>query len=268
MTFWKTLSLRFGLIVPGTIVLCLLLPSCWQDGSSGNSRTVVRVAVAGNFAIPQAELAELFETTTGIVIETSLGATGQLYAQILNGAPFDIFLAADTRRPELLSEKGIAVQGTRFTYAIGRLVLYAPTWDSVRAADLELSSRPIQHLAIANPQTAPYGAATIEVLKGWGLEDDYETRIVRGENVPQAFQFVESGASEAGFVALSQVYDRDAHNFWIVPDSMHTTIRQDAVLLQHGQSNPHARDYLEFLRSEEGRRVISRFGYSLPQEDQ
>lgn len=267
MTFWKTLTRRLGWIAHGTIVACLLLSSCGQDGTSGESSTVLRVAVAGNFANPQAELAAVFESSTGIEVETSLGATGQLYAQILNGAPFDIFLAADTRRPELLSENGIAVDGTRFTYAIGRLVLYAPTWDSVRAGDLELRSRTIQHLAIANPQTAPYGAAAVEVLEHWGLDEDYRARIVRGENIPQAFQFVESGASEAGFVALSHVLERDRRNYWIVPDSLHARIRQDAVLLQHGKSNPFARDYLEFLQSEAGKRVIGRFGYSLPRED-
>ena len=251
---------------PGTIVLGLLLSSCGPSESSGESPAVMRVAVAGNFASPQAELAVLFQTATGVEIETSLGSTGQLYAQIANGAPFDIFLAADTLRPKLLEEEGRTVRNTRFTYAIGRLVLYAPSWDSVRAGEHELRSRPIRHLAIANPLTAPYGAAAREVLERWGLNDEYETRIVRGENVAQTFQFVESGASEAGFVALSYVFSRDPRDYWIVPDSLHQPIRQDAVLLQHGQSNPPARDYLEFLQSEEGKRVIAGYGYSLPLE--
>ncbi|MFC1639788.1 molybdate ABC transporter substrate-binding protein [Gemmatimonadota bacterium] len=267
MKFWRTGSWRRRLIAPSTIVLWLLLSSCEQDGSSGNSRPVLRVAVAGNFATPHRELALLFSAATGVEIETSLGATGQLYAQIKNGAPYDIFLAADTTRPALLEEEGLAVQGIRFTYAIGRLALYAPTWDSVRDGELELRSRTIQHLAIANPQTAPYGAAAIDVLARWGLNDDFETRIVRGENVPQAFQFVESGASEAGFVALSHVIGRRTRHYWIVPDSLHSPIRQDAVLLQHGRSNPYARDYLEFLHGEAGRGVIARFGYSLPLEN-
>ena len=267
MKFCKSRTGRHCWIAQFTIVLWLLFSSCGPDGSSGGSQATVRVAVAGNFAAPQAELTSLFQTATGVKIESSLGATGQLYAQIVHGAPFDILLAADIERPRLLEEDGFAVNGSRFTYAIGRLVLYAPTWDSVRAGELELHSRRIRHLAIANPLTAPYGAAAREVLVRWGLDDEYETRIVRGENIAQAFQFVESGASEAGFVALSHVVSREPQHYWIVPDSLHATIRQDAILMQHGQSNPHARAYLEFLQGDEGRRVIAGFGYSLPPDN-
>jgi len=225
------------------------------------------VAVAGNFAAPQAELADSFRTATGVEIETSLGATGQLYAQIVNGAPFDIFLAADTVRPQLLEEQNATVPDSRFTYAVGRLVLYASTWDSVAVGDLQLGSRPIRHLALANPQTAPYGAAAVAVLQHFGLMDEYADRIVRGENVGQAFQFVESGAAEAGFVALSQVFDRAARHYWLVPDSLHAPILQDGVLLRLGQTNPHAQQYLDFIRGETGRRVIASFGYALPSEN-
>jgi molybdate transport system substrate-binding protein len=225
------------------------------------------VAVAGNFAAPQAQLANRFESATGVRIETSIGSTGQLYAQIVNGAPFDVFLAADTVRPSRLEEEDLAVRGSRFTYAVGRLALYAPSWDSVRSADHELRNRDIRHLAIANPHTAPYGAAAIEVLQRLELENDYTERIVRGENVGQAFQFVESGAADAGFIALSQVFGRDPRVYQLVPAELHKPIRQDAVLLLYGQTNLHALEYLEFLRGEEGGRVITEFGYSIPEAD-
>jgi molybdate transport system substrate-binding protein len=166
-----------------------------------------------------------------------------------------------------LEEQRLAVPATRFTYAIGRLVLYAPSWGAVGDGERGLRTRDIRHLAIANPHTAPYGAAALEVLHAWRLQDEYEARIVRGENVGQAFQFIESGASEAGFVALSQVVNKDSASYWIVPDRLHDSIRQDAVLLRHGETNDHARQYLAFLRSEEGRRVIEGYGYSLPESE-
>jgi molybdate transport system substrate-binding protein len=246
------------------LVLSLALSSCAQDRAPGQEQSVVRVAVAGNFAAPQTELALRFEAATGVEVETSIGATGQLYAQIVHGAPFDIFLAADTVRPSLLEEEDLTAPGSRFTYAIGRMALYAPTWDSVRAGAGELRSRSIQHLAIANPQTAPYGAAAVEVLQHWGLDNDFADLIVRGENVGQALQFVESGASEAGLVALSQIFSRATRHYAVISEQLHQPICQDAVLLRSGQSNPHALAYLEFLQSEEGRRVITDFGYSLP----
>jgi molybdate transport system substrate-binding protein len=223
--------------------------------------------VAGNFAAPYAELERVFETSSGIEVEASIGSTGQLYSQILNGAPFDVFLAADTLRPRLLEDEGFAVSGTRITYAIGRLVLFAPSWDSVRSGDVELRSREIQNLAIANPHTAPYGAAAIEVLQNLEIEHEFADRIVRGENVGQAFQFVESGAAEAGFIALSQVIGREPRSYWIVSDELHRPIRQDAVLILRREVNPAARSYLDFLRSREAERLISGFGYSIAQED-
>jgi molybdate transport system substrate-binding protein len=256
-SFWKTAAT--------TIAFAAVLTSCGDDGSQGAASAVVSVAVAGNFAAPQADLARRFEAATDIRIETSIGATGQLYAQIVNGAPFDVFLAADTARPSRLEEDGFAIPDTRFTYAVGRLVLYAPSWDSVGVAAEELRSRDIRHLAIANPHTAPYGVAALEVLRNWDLEDEYETRIVRGENVGQAFQFVESGAAEAAFIALSQVVDRDERTYLIVSRELHRPIRQDAVLLQRMDPNPHASAYLEFLRSEVGKQVITGFGYSVPE---
>ena len=246
-----------------SLVLGLVISACGSnDGDAFNEP--VRVAVAANFAAAHRALEERFERATGIVIETSLGATGQLYAQIKNGAPYHIFLAADDERPRLLEDERLAVAGSRHTYAIGRLVLYAPGWNSPPAGGTALRTRSYAHLAIANPLTAPYGAAAEEVLRTWELLDALDSRIVRGQNVGQTLQFVASGAAEVGFVALSQVVGRNARHHWIVPDTLHRPIVQDAVLLTRGEAHPGARAFLEFLHSDEARRVISSFGYALP----
>ncbi len=169
--------------------------SCNRGESTEGMRSLVRAAVAANFATTHEKLVRMFEAETGITVETSLGATGYLYAQIVNGAPYDVFLAADVERPRRLEAEGYAVHGTRFPYALGRLALHAPQWDSLRSGDGELRARQYRHLAIANPRTAPYGSAAREVIERWGLWDSLEPLIVRGENVGQAFQFVESGAA-------------------------------------------------------------------------
>lgn len=235
--------------------------ACGGNGSTTDSIAVVRVAVAGNFAGPHDELAHRFQEATGIRVETSFGSTGQLYAQIANGAPYDVFLAADVERPRRLEAETLAVRGTRFTYATGRAVLYAPGWTIVGLPQTELTARQFEHLAIANPEIAPYGAAARAALERWGLWQDLNTRIVRAENVAQAFQFVESGAAEVGIVALSQVVERQADHYVILPNDLHRPIQQDAVLLKHGEHHAGARAFLAFLQSDEGRQVIADFGY-------
>ncbi len=234
-------------------------------GSSNDSapRNLVRVAVAGNFFGPATEIARRFEATTGIPTELSVGATGRLYAQAANGAPFDVFLAADEARPRQLEAAGHAVPGTRFTYAVGRIVLYAPGWSSVGTGAVEFATRLIETVAIADPTTAPYGAVAWELLETWGA-DRLEGKIVTGTSVSQAFQFVASGAAEVGLVSLSQVLDRDASRYWIVPNDLHAPIRQDGVLLVYGENNPRARAFIDFLTSEEARQVITDFGYIVP----
>ncbi len=232
--------------------------------SDSASRNLVRVAVAGNFIGAATEVARRFEAATGIQAEFSAGATGQLYAQAANGAPFDIFLAADEARPRRLEAAGHAVSGTRFTYAVGRIVVYAPGWDSVGTGAVEFATRPIETVAIADPTTAPYGAVAWKLLETWGALDRLEGKIVTGTSVSQAFQFVASGAAEVGLVSLSQVVDRDASRYWIVPADLHAPIRQDGVLLVYGQNNPHARAFIEFLGSDEARQVITDFGYIVP----
>lgn len=247
----------------------LLLPMLLlKPGPGAVSRVVaparaVDVAVAANFIGVQKELASRFTGATGIQIRTSVGSTGQLYAQISNGAPFDIFLAADTVRPVRLEQAGLTVAGTRFVYAWGRLVLYGPGLDSVRAGGEDLRTGDYEHVAIANPRTAPYGAAAEQVLARLGLTRRVSPRLVIAENVAQAYQFVASGSAELGFVALSQVIHAPARAYWIVPASDHEPIRQDAVLLKHGADNPGARRYLAFLRSTAARNLIHSFGYDV-----
>lgn len=220
--------------------------------------------MAGNFVVPFRELARRFTAETGIAVVPSIGATGHLYAQIEHGAPFDVFLAADDVRPARLERAGRAVPGSRFAYAVGRLVLLVPGRDTVAAPDVELRTGGVGTLAIAQPETAPYGAAAREALMRWGLWDSLQGTIVRGESVSQAFQFVESGAADAGLVALSQVIGRRPHAFGLIPDTLHATIRQEAVLLQDGADHPGAHAFLAYLRGEEARTVIAAFGYLSP----
>ena len=205
-------------IAAGAVTLCLIALSCSQGDTTPENPQLVRVAVAANFAATHEELARQFHEATGITVETSLNSTGQLYAQIQNGAPYDVFLAADVERPRLLEETNAAVPGSRFAYAVGQLVLYAPTWDSVRSGEIDLLQRDYQHLAVANPLTAPYGTAARQVLERLNMWTELQDRIVQGESVGQVLQFVHSGAVEVGFVALSQVISLDATEYWIIPD--------------------------------------------------
>ena len=241
------------------VVASAALCSCGSP--RGSDVPTLSVAVASNFAEAHAELARRYEMATGARVVSSKGATGGLYAQIRNGAPFHIFLSADALRPRLLEEEGLGVPGTRFTYATGRLVLYGPGLDSVRSGGADLSSVGVTNLAIANPRTAPYGVAAEAVLGRVGLDPMARSRIVQGANVGQTLQFVRSEAAELGFVALSQVIGEPEYSYWPVPAEYHAPLVQDALLLRAGEGNPVARDYLAFLRSDEAERVIESFGY-------
>lgn len=251
-------------------------------GSEAAAVGEVRVAVAANFAEAHAELAGRFAERTGIAVRTSVGSTGQLYAQIVNGAPFDVFLAADTVRPARLEAEGLAVPGSRFTYAEGRLVLYAPglgpgprNGDRASAADdppaglelLRATADPARgegrHLAVPNPRLAPYGEAARQTLVALGLWDALEPRIVTAENIAQAFQFVESGAAELGLVAGSYVLDAPAAAVWAVPAELYDPIRQDAVRVEAGGDTAAAGAYIEYLRGDDARALIERRGYGL-----
>ncbi len=226
----------------------------------------VSVAVAANFSAPLREIAGIFEKETGHRVLISSGSTGKLSEQIRNGAPFQVFLSADDKAPAALEGEGLAVAGTRFTYAIGTLVLWSATPGFVDGKGEVLAKGTFRHLAIANPKLAPYGAAAVEVLTKLGLLAAIEPKLVQGENISQTQQFVGSGNAELGFVALSQVL-KDGKpvggSMWVVPASLHSPIRQDAVLLATGKGKPAAEALVKFLGSEKVRALIRSFGYGL-----
>jgi len=225
----------------------------------------ISVAVASNFANAAEAIAHRFAASTEHEVTLVFGSTGKHYAQIRNGAPFEAFLAADARRPEMLESDGLAILGSRFTYAIGRLVLWSPEagYVDTRGEVLELGD--FRHLAIANPRLAPYGKAAQETLQSRGLWEKLEHRLVRGENIGQAFQFVKSGNAELGFVALSQLMspkeNLEIGSKWVAPETLHSPIYQQAVLLKDTVA---ARAFLAFVKSEEARSIIRSFGYQTP----
>lgn len=225
----------------------------------------VSVAVAANFTRPAEELGAAFTARTGQTVAFSFGATGQLYTQITQAAPFDVFLAADNRRPSQAVAEGHGVEGMVFTYAAGRVVLYSPTIDVTDGAAV-LAASAFQHIAIADPETAPYGAAGMEVIEGLELVEALGPKIVTGENISQALQFIDSGNAELGFVALSQVIGKPVTQVWRVPPEDYAPILQDAVLTTHGADNTAAKVFLDFLRSAEGNAIIEKYGYSVATE--
>lgn len=226
----------------------------------------VQVAVAANFTAPMQRIAAEFEKDSGHKATLMSGATGKFYAQISHGAPFEVFLSADDETPARLEKDGLAVAGSRFTYATGRLVLWSPREGYVDDKGEVLKKGDFKHLAIANPRTAPYGAAALQVLDKLGLQPALTPRFVQGENIAQTHSFVVSGNAELGFVALAQVYKDGrlgAGSAWIVPASLHAPIRQDAVLLMKGASNPAAAALLKYLKSDKARAIIRSFGYEI-----
>lgn len=229
------------------------------------SANEIRVAAAANVSTVIETLATHFEDATGRDVQVVLGSTGKLYAQIVNGAPFDIFLAADTRHPELLERDELAVPGSRFTYATGHLMLWSPHDGYVDPNGDILESGSFRYLAIAHPRLAPYGRAARQVLEALDLWGRLEGRVVRGENIAQAFQFVESGNAELGFVALSQLTRAGGlsirGSIWKVPGELYTPIEQQAVLLE---DSPAGRELIRFLQSDEARAIIRDHGYSTP----
>lgn len=240
----------------------LLALSCTVAAHAGE----VQVAVAANFAGPMEKLAAEFARDTGHKAIVATGATGKFYAQIRNGAPFEVLLAADDETPARLEREGKAVAGSRFTYATGRLVLWSAREGMVDGGAAVLKGDGYKHLAIANPRTAPYGAAAVATLDKLGLSATVQPRIVQGENIAQAWQFASTGNAELGFVAQAQVW-RDgkftAGSGWIVPSTMHEPIRQDAALLFKGRDNPAARALLDYLRGDKARALIRTFGYEV-----
>lgn len=221
-----------------------------------------RVAVAANFTGAATEIAAAFARETGYQAVLSFGATGQFYAQIIQEAPFDVLLAADDQRPLRLAREGYGIKQSVFTYALGRLVLYSPDGNTTAGPEI-LESAAFRRLAIANPETAPYGVAAVEVMKALGVYESLESRLVYGQNVGQAYQFVHTGNAELGFVALGQLALPDKAAGWVVPQDLYTPIRQDAVLLDKGKDNPAAIAFLEFLKGDVAGDIIRKHGYAL-----
>lgn len=241
-----------------TAATLLACTNAWADE--------VQVAVAANFTAPIQAIAKDFEKDTGHKLVASFGATGQFYAQINNGAPFEVFLAADDSTPAKLEQEKQTVAGSRFTYAIGTLALWSAKPGYVDAQGEVLKTNYYKHLSIANPKTAPYGLAATQVLAKLNLTEATKGKLVEGQNITQAFQFVSTGNAELGFVALSQIYkDGKVENgsAWIVPSSLHDPIRQDAVILNKGKDNPAAKAFIDYLRGPKATAVIKSYGYQI-----
>lgn len=226
----------------------------------------VQVAVAANFTAPIQAIAADFEKDTGHKVIAAYGATGQFYTQIKNGAPFEVFLAADDSTPQKLEKEGDIVPGSRFTYAIGTLALWSAKEGYVDDKGEVLKKNDYKHLSIANPKTAPYGLAATQVLAKEGLTEKVKAKLVEGQNITQAYQFISTGNAELGFVALSQIY-KDGKvtegSAWIIPESLHDPIKQDAVILKKGENNPAAKALADYLKSPKATEIIKSYGYHL-----
>lgn len=222
-----------------------------------------KVAVAANFTEAAREIAARFKARTGHEATLSFGSSGQFYTQIANGAPYEVFLSADVERPRRVEAEGLAVAGSRFTYATGRLVLFSRTPGLVDGKGAVLAKGGFEKLAIADPKAAPYGQAAVETLSRLRLQNVLRPKIVQGASITQAFQYVQTGAAELGFVALSQVIDEKGGSRWIVPAADHSPIEQQAVLLKTGQKSEAAKAFLAFLGSAEARAIIRRYGYEV-----
>ncbi len=236
----------------------------WWLLCTGAGAEQIRVAVATNFAAPMKQIALLFERQSGHRLALSSGATGALFAQISNGAPFDVLLAADEQTPIRLGREGLALQASRFTYAVGKLVLWSAQKDLVDGAGDVLKRGDFKHLALASPALAPYGAAAEQTLHRLGLLGMLRPKFVVGQSIGQAYSFVATGNAELGFVSLSQVLENGVvrnGSFWIVPAKLHDALRQDAVLLLHGRDKPAATALLAFLKSPDSKAVLHAYGY-------
>ncbi|KRA60066.1 molybdate ABC transporter substrate-binding protein [Caulobacter sp. Root655] len=232
-------------------------------GAASAVAAETKVAVAANFTEPAKAIAARFEAATGHKAVLSFGSSGQFYTQIANGAPYDVFLSADGERPAKAETDGLAVAGARFTYATGRLVLFSKTPGLVDAKGAVLKTGKFEKLAIADPKAAPYGQAAVETLTKLKLYDTLKPKIVTGASITQAYQYVQTGAAEVGFVALSQVVNEAGGSRWLVPAADHTPIDQQAVLLKTGADSVAAKAFLQFLKGKDAKAIIKRYGYEV-----
>lgn len=242
--------------------LALLTPSTWA--------ATTLAAVASDFTKPMAEVAEAFEKATGHSINSSFGSSGKFFAQIQNGAPFEVYMSANAKYPQELEKSGHAVANSSFTYALGRIVLWSPTAGLVDEQGAVLKTGNFQHLALADAAHAPYGVVAEETMQHLGLLDSLRPKFVLGENIAQTYQFVSSGNAELGFVALAQVIDVKTGKVgsgsgWIVPDNLHGPFKQTAQLLVKGAENPAAKAFIDFLKTPTARAIIQKYGFGLPE---
>lgn len=234
--------------------------------SGGVWAAEAQIAVAANFAEPIKAIAAVLEKTTGHSLKVTLGATGKLYAQISNGAPFDMLLAADTRTPEKIEADGLAEPASRFTYATGKLVLWSAKVGRVDAQGQVLKAPDLGKVAYAAPKVAPYGAAAVEVMDKMGLSAALTPRLVQGESISQAFSFVYTGNADVGFVAQSQVLEGGrlkSGSMWVVPQNLYSPIHQDAVVLKRGAGNEAVKALVKLLKSPNIKELIRSYGYEL-----
>jgi molybdate transport system substrate-binding protein len=243
-----------------SVVLLVLMGAAAQAQADD-----ISIAVAANFTAPMQQIAAAFEKETGHKVLASYGSTGKFYAQIKNGAPFELLLAADDETPARLIKENAAVAGSQYTYAIGKLVLWSAKSAVVDAKGEVLKSGGFEHLALANPKLAPYGGAAVEAMKALGVYEALQSKIVTAENITQAHQFISSGNALLGFVALSQVL-KDGKidgSAWIVPANLYSPIRQDVVILEKGKGKPAAEALAKYLKGDKAKAVIKSFGYAL-----
>ncbi|MCP4936654.1 MAG: molybdate ABC transporter substrate-binding protein [bacterium] len=222
-----------------------------------------RIAIASNFTTAAKAIKAQFEQDSAHKAVLIFGSTGKLYAQIYHGAPYDVFLAADQLRPQKSEGEGLAVDGSRMTYAIGKLALYSSDASLADGILSALLAGRFNKLAIANPKTAPYGAAALHLINSFGVSGAIKRKIVMGENAAQTLQFVETGNAHLGFVALSSINSHDKGSRWIPPAVAFPPIKQDAVLLKHGADNKAAKAFLHYLKGEKTRAILKKYGYGI-----
>ncbi|MGE3608292.1 MAG: molybdate ABC transporter substrate-binding protein [Bacteriovoracaceae bacterium] len=223
------------------------------------------IAVASNFSAPMEVLMKVFSEKTGHKVLTSYGSTAKLYAQILNDAPFEVFLSADKTHALKLIEEKRAIEKTKYTYAVGKIILWSPTAGAIDPNGEILSKKNFKHLSLANPKLAPYGEAARQVLEKKNLWKALDQKIILGESIAQAFQFVSSGNAELGFVAYSQIIKdgKTQGSYWMIPQTLYSPLYQEAVLLKKGEHSVAAKEFLSFLQSEKAKTIIKKFGYEM-----
>ncbi len=263
MSHWRSWNSIIKYVICAIALLMLVGMTVTKPSPPSES---INVAIATNFTAPMKQIAEEFEKDTGNHLILSFSSSGKIYSQIKNGAPFDVFLSADTHKPEQLEHDNLSVKGSRFTYALGSLVLWSPDTDLIDANGTVLFNNAFSHIAIANPKLAPYGTAAQQVMEKLGVWTQQQNKLVQGENIAQTYQFVSTNNADLGFVALSQVMAKgkvSKGSSWQIPTELYSPIRQDAVLLNTGKDNTVALALMDYLKSDKAVAIIKSYGYQL-----